>query len=563
VTSSHLAEIGPAGSLLDLADGTGLDAPPPPGAPIGTVVGVAFDDAGPARVEVLAAAGSARAALYRLIGSRGLHLDHPTAVMDEVMHWRAAPGIDDPTLVDQCALPYVTVDGPETRDLDQALQVERDAEGGFLVRYAIADAGWFVRPGTALFDEALRRGATYYLPGISVPMLPRALSEGLVSLNPAVDRRAMVFEMKVDAAGECVATQIVRARIHSRAKLSFDRVQALLDGESGHGIDDADVAESLRALRDMGELRIRRATERGVVPHRNAEVRIELADHEGLDFVVFAQPRNAVERYSEQLSLMCNVEGARVLREAASSPAVQAIYRTHDAPDPARLAELAALIEGVADAHGLGDDYRWHPERQSLAGFLHDLPSSRITHALARQAILVNVRSAFSSEPGPHFGIGADAYARFSAPMREIVGVFVHKEMWDRGHGDVDSDDEATRTRVIERANAARELQRELTREANRLVLDRLFEADLRRPPEDRPVREGTVMGLGRGRIYVQLDAPPVDVKVYAAALDPTASVAGAGARLTGEHLRVSVGDEVAVRLVERDATGRWQLELV
>ena len=560
--TSYLAEVAGDGRVVAL----GKEARPAPSlshqAPPGSIVRVR-EVQGRFAIEPVADAGTARADLYRLIGVHDLDPEHSSEVMAEVDQMQADPGIDDPDLRDETTRPYVTVDGPKTRDLDQALHVERDGGGGFVVRYAIADAAWFVRPDTALFAEALARGATYYLPGISVPMLPRALSEGLVSLNPRVDRRAMVFEMHVDADGECTDTQIFRSRIHSHDQLTFGQVQTLLDGGSDHGIDDPAIVASLQALRDVGRLRIARAAARGVVPHRNAEVTIHLDDADGLDFVVFAQPRNEVERYSEQLSLLCNVEGAKKLREAATSPSVQAIYRTHDAPEPERLEELAQMVDAVAAAHHLDPRFHWARHRQSLADFLRGLPAGRVTQALARQAIMVNVRSAFSSEPGPHFGIGADVYARFSAPMREVVGVFVHKEMWDRETSRGGAADEPLRAAVIERANAARELQRELTREANRLVLDRLFAAELDRPLAERPVREGTVMGLNRRKVYIQLDDPPVDVKVYATEIDPAAEVRDGGARLVGEGLSVTLGDAVAVRLRERSPQGRWILDLL
>ena len=516
-------------------------------------------------VEVVALPGSARASMLRLLAAHRLDPEHPVEVLAEVEEFRRAPGIDDPSLADHTALPFVTVDGEGTRDLDQALHVEAEGEG-FLVRYAIADASWFVRPGSALFSESLRRGASYYLPGLSAPMLPRELSEGLVSLNPGVDRRAIVFEMHVDGDGELVRTDIVRARVHSRAQLTFDRVQALLDGQGGHGIEDPGIVASLHALRGVGELRIARAAARGVVAHRNAEIRVEVRGENGMDFVVIAEPRNGVERYGEQLSLMCNVAGARVLRRASTSPGVQAIYRTHDAPDAERLDELHAMFDAVVQARGLPRSFVWDRRRSSLARFLrqlpHDGPHAGIARAFARQAIMVNVRSSFSAEPGPHFGIGADVYARFSAPMREVVGVFVHKEMVECLAGAVPRGDEATRAAVIEQANRARELQRELTREANLLVLDRIFAAELEQPAAERPVHHGTVMGLRRGKIYVQLDAPPVEVKVYAAEIDPTAELVDAGASLRGDTLSCTLGDRVRLRLRARDRDRHWLFDL-
>lgn len=163
-----------------------------------------------------------------ILEQEGLDPRFSDEVMAEAAALVASPGLDDPALEDQESIPYVTVDGEHTRDLDQALYLERDGDG-YRILYAIADAAYYVRPGTALFAEALRRGTSFYLPGLSVPMLPRSLSEGAVSLNANVVRRALVFDMRIDDAGLCRGTEMRRARIRSRAKLTFEQVQTLLD----------------------------------------------------------------------------------------------------------------------------------------------------------------------------------------------------------------------------------------------------------------------------------------------------------------------------------------------
>jgi len=154
--------------------------------------------------------------------------EHSKAVHEEVSRWQAQPNIDDPTLTDWTTLPFVTIDNPDSRDLDQALFIESQPSG-YRCRYALADAYHYVQPGTALFQEALERGSSYYLPGRSIPMLPVALSEDLVSLNADVERRAIVFDMTLTEDGACTNTEIVRARIKSHAKLSYEGVQRWFD----------------------------------------------------------------------------------------------------------------------------------------------------------------------------------------------------------------------------------------------------------------------------------------------------------------------------------------------
>ena len=542
---------------------------------------------------ILAAAGGALADLYALAAKRGLSPLHPPAVMAETAAAVADPGIDDPRLEDLTRLPFVTIDEVHSRDLDQALFIER-RRAGFTVWYAIADPAWCVRPGSALFEEALTRGATYYLPGLVIPMLPRELSEGTVSLNPRVDRRAMVFEVELDGGGRVEQTRIHRARVRSRVKTSYDAVQAWYDGDAAlpggeTAASSARIAASLELLAEVGARRIALAEARGVVAFRRGEIAVSLgpgrdAGAEPMRFVALADPRNDVERYNEQISLLCNVEGARFLmRDDREDDDVQPIYRVHDPPDPHRLEELSRQIGALVRRHRLdAERWDWRPGGRSLAEYLRSLPSTgsqeRLARSIHRQAMLTGGRSLYATVPGMHFGVGADVYGRFTAPMREIVGIFAHKEAWEKlegrprhGHRPEPEapDDELLREQVVKAANAARQTQRELDREVNRRVLDQLFGDDLGASLERRPRRRGTVMGVSRSKVHVALDEPPIDVKVYIHHLSRRLGrrLAQGRDRVTLREAdgtrRVTVGDEVTVRVTGRDhGRDRWELEL-
>lgn len=512
-------------------------------------------------------------ALQASLRAAGIDFDYPEAVMAEVEAWQRAPGIDDPSLDDRTALPFVTVDGPGTRDLDQALFVEQRGDG-FQVQYAIADAAHFVRPGSALLDESLRRGASYYLPGEAVPMLPRALSEGLISLGPGVDRRAMVFDMQLDADGHCTDTRIVRARIRSRQQLSFDEVEAVVSGRPQSRVGDPAVVASLQAMRGVGQRLATAAEARGVVPYHRSEVRVHMTAGVDAQLTAVELARSFVEADNAQLSLLCNSEGARILRDHAervdAGAQAQPIYRVHPPPDDDSLAQLEASIAAAARAHGLDESWRWDRSRESLAEFIRRLPADRahgrLVEALSRQAIMINVRSTYSSEPGPHHGVGSEVYARFSAPMREVVGVYLHKEMWEllTGQGDEPGRDRTLRQRVIEAANRSRALQGELGRAADQLVIDALFGRDHAQPVAARPAHGGTLMGMRRGRAYVRLDDPPLDVKVYVDRLERGYGCDEHGVVLTRAGQAVArLGDAVAVRVLDRVADGRWMLDFV
>lgn len=475
-------------------------------------------------------------------------------------------------MVDRTGLEFVTIDGEHSKDLDQAVHVAREGDG-YLVAYAIADASFYVRHGSALFTEAMRRGASYYFPGFSVPMLPRELSEGLISLNPDGVRRAIVFWHRLDSTGELVDTRLERARVRSRGKLSFSAVQRLIDDPENSPLKGQAFEGSLRLLREVGRARMNLASRRGLVRYRREEVEVKL-DGEGLSFAVMEVVRDEVELWNEQISLMCNAEGGRLLREHPN-PAVQPIYRVQGGPDPERLKGLAELTARVVAVNGLpSGPWLWQPDTQPLADYLRALPTTpansredRLARALTRQAVMVNLRSEYSTEPGPHVGVGAEPYARFSAPMREMVGVFLHKEAVEllTGVHPPAEEDELLRAEVVKVANRARETQRKVQDLSNLVVLDRLFQPELAKPVAARTVFCGTVMGLTGSKVHVRLDSPPLDVKLQMFDLAPFfggawLEVAEAGAVLrargTSKPLLL-LGQELSLSVHRRDEPNR------
>lgn len=530
----------------------------------------------------LAAPHSARAALYRILAHFGISPLYPSEVEAEATACVESPGLDNEQLEDLTHLPFVTIDNIGSRDLDQALYVTTSAEG-FEVWYALADASHYVRPGSKLFEEALARGATYYLPSLAAPMLPPALSEGIISLNPEVQRRSVVLIMTIDEAGEGVGTRVIRAVIRSRAQLTYDEVQRFHDAPESSPLRDQEFTESLTLLREVGERRIAEARGRDVITYDRSELIVEIDPDDERRFVASARRRNDVELWNEQISLLCNMEGARLLAGAADAPHVQAVYRVHHRPTPEALASLCRTIAALVEAHGLEPArFSWRPrslhaDGESLADYLERFPDGpehrRLRRSIERVAMRMSEPAAFSVEHGPHYGVGAPGYSRISAPMREIVGIFTHKELLEHlGDPNEACDncaDEALRLEVIEAGNRARGLQREMAKHADKLVLDQLLRADLDHELEQRPWRTATITTVRPTRIYVELDELPLTLKVYLRHLPSLRvedlQVDPEGVALSDEQggWRFVVGQPVQVRV--RDHAGevnRWIFDL-
>ncbi len=440
---------------------------------------------------------------------------HSSESLAETRHWLANPGIEDPALVDWTHLPFITIDNPDSRDLDQALLIERHEDTGYRVRYALADAAYYVRPGSALFNEALDRGTTYYTPILAVPMLPVELSEGLVSLNPMVNRRALIFDMILNEQAAVTRTSIVRARIHSHAKLNYAGVQAWLDTSSA---PSESFHDSLLLLKDLGNKLIDAAARRGVVRFNRIESQISVHDNPP-QFAAEQRARYQTERYNEQISLMCNIEGAEMLLAMTGvNDAIQAVYRVHDAPLRKSLAELRNTLNSFADRQQHPALWRWMPD-QTLADYVESLPdnpqSGRRVMAVQRQIMQAQRASSFTPEAGEHHALKVASYARFTSPMREVVGIFTHKELLEAmgGHAFDNDMDSALRERVIESANSSRQRQRKLEKMIEFAALFSVFARELALSAP--PCHSGTVMGLRGDRLYVSLDDLAVDVKLY------------------------------------------------
>lgn len=523
----------------------------------------------------LAAPGSAMAKLYGILANHRIDPSFPPEVEAEVQQILQKPDLDDPKLEDMTHLPFITIDNEGSRDLDQAMYIERTAGGGYKVFYALADAAHYVRPGTALYEEAMKRGVTLYLPGMAVPMLPPELSEGIVSLNEGVERRALTMVTELDADGKVIGSELRRSKIQSRKKLTYEGVQDMHDRPEGHALSGHDFTETLQLLKEVGDLRIQDAEEREVVKISRRETRHGIDPSDPNRFVTTSRPRNMVEKWNEQISLLCNAEGAKIMNGDGNADYVTPIFKVHPEPVGKRLSDFRAMVRGAVKAHGVDPKTWTWSEGDSLADYLTKLPNegphAGLSAAIQRQAVMVNSASVFSCDPGLHHGVGVDPYARFSSPMREMVGVYTHKEALEKlglvAPEQWPSDDpRENQEAVVELANRTSKLQKAIEKDADLLVLDQHLQADLDRPLDERPVWTGRILGLSPTKAYVQMNEPPLDVKIYLSdlaerfdtelSLDDSRSVA----RSVDPHQGLGdlrLGDEVALKLDRFDEQRR------
>jgi len=248
--------------------------------------------------------------------------------------------------IDLRALPFVTIDGEDARDFDDAVYCEKKTAGGWRLYVAIADVSNYVEPGSALDVEAQKRGNSVYFPNHVVPMLPESLSNGLCSLNPHVDRLCMVCEMTVSAAGRISSYQFYEAVIHSQARLTYTKVGKMIEQrtskrsairkEYAHVVDDIDNLYTLYL-----SLKQIRST-RGATEFETTETRIEFDEQRKIKQIV-PVVRNDAHRLIEECMLAANVCAAKFLEQHE----LPGLYRVHDSPKAEKLELLQNYLKGL------------------------------------------------------------------------------------------------------------------------------------------------------------------------------------------------------------------------
>ena len=338
--------------------------------------------------------------LRRELGAPG---DFPPEVLAE-----AAAAASDPRMpdLDRTDLPLVTIDPEGSRDLDQALAIDR-RPGGYRVHYAIADVAAFVTPGGPLDAEAHRRGETLYAPDGNVALHPEVLSTGAASLLAGQVRPALVWTLDLDGAGELVGTEVRRARVCSRRQLAYGEVQELLD--AGRADD------GLVLLREVGRLRQERATARGAVHLPTPAQEVELGVG-GRPRLVFRAPR-PTEGWNAEISLLTGVAAARLMLDGRVG-----LLRTMPAPAP----DEVASVRRSAEALGLA----W-PEGASYAAVISALdpnvPEAAALLTFAGRLLRGAAYTAFDGDvpDQPLHSAVAAPYAHATAPLRRLADRYV------------------------------------------------------------------------------------------------------------------------------------------
>ena len=486
----------------------------------------------------------AKALLY----AKDIRTRFPDKVRDEAKKFEGAEVSekDCEGRMDLRALPIFTIDSAETKDIDDAISLTRTSDGGFELGVHIADVSNYVKPGTELDNEAFSRATSVYYADQVVPMLPKALSNGICSLNENELRLAFSCLMRLDKEGNLTDYRFVKSIIRSRVKGVYSEINALLAGTADAEIKAkyADVIDQLPAMKELYGHRARLREERGCMDIESGEVKLIL-DENGRCIDVKKRTSGESESMIEEFMLLANQCAAHFARVKQ----IPFVYRVHEEPNAEKLERLHALLQ----ACGINDHFAKDvPTPKELSAILEGVRGTPYEQIINTGMLRCMSKALYEEKPKGHYGLVLKDYAHFTSPIRRYPDLAIHRIMTDMLKG---TEKETMILRYTDFAERASKQSSE--REVIAMQIERKAEDCYKAEYARRHLGEcyeGTISGVTQRGLFIELDNG-VEGFVPASSLTPSGTSLTEGVRLTdpASGKTWSLGDKMMITIVRAD----------
>ena len=486
----------------------------------------------------------AKALLY----AKDIRTRFPDKVRDEAKKFEGAEVSekDCEGRMDLRALPIFTIDSAETKDIDDAISLTRTSDGGFELGVHIADVSNYVQPGTELDNEAFSRATSVYYADQVVPMLPKALSNGICSLNENELRLAFSCLMRLDKEGNLTDYRFVKSIIRSRVKGVYSEINALLAGTADAEIKAkyADVIDQLPAMKELYGHRARLRKERGCMDIESGEVKLIL-DENGRCIDVKKRTSGESESMIEEFMLLANQCAAHFARVKQ----IPFVYRVHEEPNAEKLERLHALLQ----ACGINDHFAKEvPTPKELSAILEGVRGTPYEQIINTGMLRCMSKAVYEEKPKGHYGLVLKDYAHFTSPIRRYPDLAIHRIMTDLLRG---TDKETMILRYSDFAEKASKQSSE--REIIAMQIERKAEDCYKAEYARRHLGEcyeGTISGVTQRGLFVELENG-VEGFVPASSLTPSGTNLTEGIRLSDpvSGKSWSLGDSMMITIVRAD----------
>ncbi len=445
----------------------------------------------------------------------------------------------------------VTIDGVDTKDIDDAISLERDTNGNFVLGVHIADVTHYVKAGSKLDKEALYRGNSVYLINKVLPMLPRKLSNGICSLNEGVDRLALSCIMTIDKAGKLLDSQIKETIINSKYRLNYTEVSKILDAGSVDKSSHID-AETQKMLMDMNKLALifRKARDqKGALDFNFKEAYIEL-DDKGVPINIRPRVRGSADKLIEEFMIKAN----ETVAEYAVKRKLPFVYRVHEQPDMERLSSLNNYIAHLGYKLKIKDN---KVEVKELQDLLSKLKGNSEEKIVARMLLRSLKQARYSPNCLGHLGLASEFYCHFTSPIRRYADLQIHRIL------KLDINDEL-KNEVSAVLNHRIELVSETTSDTERVAESAEREVDKMKMCQYMEKKvgeeyEAVVSSVNKFGIYSELDNTVEGFTKISMLEDDYYIYDEASLSFVGDRTkkRYSIGDKVRVKVHKVDVASR------
>jgi len=314
-------------------------------------------------------------------------------------------------------LDIITIDGSDAKDLDDAVYVEK-TDTGYKLFVSIADVSYYVKSGSELDREALKRGNSIYLVDRVIPMLPRKLSNNLCSLNPDEDKLTFTVEIEFDSNGKVVKNDFYKSVIKSKYRMTYSGVNKILEGDEKLIKEYSGIYEMLKNMLSLSKSLRHIKKRRGSIDFELPEIKVIL-DENKLVKDIELRSRGEAERIIEDFMVAAN----EVVAEKLFWEEIPAIYRVHEDPDKAKIAALNETL--VKFGYHLKNLEEMHPGKfQTIIDRTTGLPEGYLIHKLILRAMQ---RARYANKNLGHFGLASKYYLHFTSPIRRYSDLVVHR----------------------------------------------------------------------------------------------------------------------------------------
>lgn len=315
-----------------------------------------------------------------------------------------------------------TIDGSDTKDIDDAISLSKLDDGKYKLGVHIADVSYYVKEGTKLDDEAYFRGTSVYLVDRVLPMLPHKLSNGICSLNENEDRFAFSCEMIIDDKGDIGHYEIFKSIIRSRKKMTYEEVNKILE-ENTTSEDYKPFEKTLLLMNELSKILRKKMIRRGYIEFESTEAKIKVDENCHPTHI-----ESRVQRSGEELIENFMIAANETVASSIYYKNLPGIYRVHDKPDEKRLGEFMKFLS----LHGYvvnGKNKIDNPkDLQHILSQLEEVPEVRVLHDMA---IRSQAKAVYSDINIGHFGLGSKCYSHFTSPIRRYPDLILHRLLKD------------------------------------------------------------------------------------------------------------------------------------